>query len=243
VAVVPSDEEQPVPFPDGVIVREADTPIEGYKISTKIETMTVAEEFLNTRPLCLLDSDVILTDRLTLPEHFDISAKPVDNGGFSESIWRRLYEQQGWEVPNKRVTSTFGGVQMYPYYNAGVVISNVDAFGAKWRELTRWIVSDEAEIEDTRYADQIALGMLSTLYDVSELTEDQNFPLVLRPYPPKSVEAIHYHNPLHLLKAFHKRHFIKEIGLDELMPYKWNSPKVLLGLAKAAHGTVIWRRK
>lgn len=248
VVCIPADERQSVPLPSDVIVRSIELPLEDYGFITKVCTLTRAERELDVRPLCLLDSDVLVTDQLSIPPSgYEFAAKPADCGwewGIGrESTWEYLYDEFGLSLPEASIRSTTGGKGIWPFYNAGVVVSNVPRFGERWLELTAALRSEEGEIGETIYADQMALGMLSTEYDVLALEERQNYPLGLRYIVPGGLEVIHYHDPRNLLKAPRYRGLLQEVGILEYLPFTWSDPRILPWAMKHLYRTSWWRKE
>lgn len=187
---------------DGVSAITAPLEIPEYPISSKIQALAVAEAETDERPLWLLDSDTLVRD--LLPDiTADVAVKPIDWGGQywatgDTGEWSEVYDSLGMPVPSETVTTSVDGKSVLPYFNAGVVASNLPSLGKEWLDLTRQLYGT---ISDPRHTDQVALAALISQYDREHLTENDNYPLNLRLRVPSEVRLIHYHESQNLLKT------------------------------------------
>jgi hypothetical protein len=195
-------------------------PVSGYPISTKIAALRAAQETATERYLAMLDTDMVLLDRIDAHESgAELYLKPVDVGrqfwgrDRSRGHWRDLYERYDGPMPDWTVESTFDGLEIPPYWNAGVVVTRVEEFGRRWVELTRRLHGD---IPYDRHADQVALGILSSGYDVEVLDYHYNYPIHLRLRCPEDVVVLHYHQHHNLKKVTNRsiRAELSACGLD-----------------------------
>jgi hypothetical protein len=206
-------------------VRTGGFPRPEYPISAKLEAMTLAADAFEFDYLAFLDSDTVLLDTfdafLAGSPKSDIYAKPVDISGKwdTETQWEPIAAETGYELPKRRIVSTVDRRRIIPFYNAGVVITTSQAFPSDWLDLTMRVY-DAIENGNSVFADQIALGLLSQRYDLTELTELENYPLHL--YPTLSRDAIlaHYHSYAALTKVHDQEaiDILIETGLYEKIP-------------------------
>lgn len=186
-----------------------DIPIPEYPISAKIEALRLAQAAAGEEYLAMLDTDVLVLEPLTVQASGkELYLKPVDVGrqfwgrDVSEEWWADLYREHDGDVPDWRVRSTFDGVEMYPHWNAGFVLTSVDDLGAEWLELAETL---HGEIPYDRHADQVALGILSAHRDVEVLDRRYNYPIHLRLRCPEDVVVLHYHRERNLRKVTSRR--------------------------------------
>lgn len=206
-------------------VRTGGFPRPSYPISAKLKAMTLAADAFEFDYLAFLDSDTVLLDTfdafLAGAPKADIYAKPVDISGKwdTETQWEPIAAETGYELPKRRIVSTVDRRRIIPFYNAGVVITTSKAFPADWLDLTMRVY-DTIESGDPVFADQIALGLLSQRYDLTELTELENYPLHL--YPTLSPDAVlaHYHSYAALTKVRHQDAIdvLTAVGLYDKIP-------------------------
>lgn len=211
---VPEDERQEMDpevldaLSDVGEILEGSIPIPDYPISTKIAALRAAQRVADEPYLAMLDTDMLLLQRLEVESGADLYLKPVDVGrqfwgrDRSREWWTDLYERYDDRMPDWTVRSTFDGLEIPPYWNAGVVVTRVDDFGERWLELTREL---HGEIPYDRHADQVALGILSTDYEVEVLDDRYNYPIHLRLRCPGDVRVLHYHRKHNLKKVTDRR--------------------------------------
>lgn len=226
-------------------VLSGDIPIPDYPISTKIAALAAAEEVADTDYLLMLDTDMLILDEIRLHQRSDadLFLKPVDVGrqfwgrDKSHPCWERLYAQNDLEFPDWRVESTFDSRMILPYWNAGFVFARRGTLGAEWLDLT---VELHGEIPYDHHADQVALGILSTRYDVDVVGPEYDFPLHLHLYCPSDVKVLHYHNEEQLSKVWDRdlRAKIRRTGASHGMTrYSLNFLRFML------YSLTIWARR
>ncbi len=206
-AYVPADERGSMndgvrqELTDEATILSGEIPIDGYPISTKIGAIAAAEDATDASHLLMLDTDTVVLDTVDIHREIDadLYLKPVDIGRQfwgrerSRERWRELYDGHEISMPDWRVESTFDGIEMLPYWNAGFVLESLDdgGIGTEWLRYTRDL---HGEIPYDRHADQVALGLVSTTRSVAVLDDRYNHPLHLRLSCPADVYVLHYHN-------------------------------------------------
>lgn len=229
-------------IPDDIIHELKDTtnvltgsiPVPEYPMSVNHAALIEAEKRAETKYIAILDTDILVTKPLELPnEDAELYLKPVDIGnqywGRSESTreWSELYSRFGVEKPQYGVTATFDQHNVpHPYWNGGVVITDRSiGLGERWKEIASEIYD---EINVSHFTDQVSLAIASAEHTICKLTKHHNYPLQARFLCPNDVQVIHYHRFRHLLKAFNHRDFFDEIGITNEIPHGWLSYKSLI---------------
>jgi len=230
-AYVPDDERESMDetvheeLRDGATVLDGEIPVEGYPISTKVGAVAAAEDAADAAHLLMLDTDTVLLDAIDVhhDREADLYLKPVDVGRQfwgrerSRERWRTLYDRYDVPFPDWRVESTFDGIEMLPYWNAGLVLESLadGGIGEEWLRYTREL---HGEIPYDRHADQVALGLVSAVPDrsVAVLDGRYNWPLHLRLSCPAGVRVLHYHKrrELSVVRDDAVRAALAAVGLD-----------------------------
>ena len=188
----------------GVRIAATGNPIgSGYPIGNKVGAAAVATD---ADRVLLLDSDILCLRELDLDSCFAgaMLAKPADLATFTATAatWGRLYQRFGLPAPDRRVTATVSGEEMWPYYNAGVVAFRTGAgFPEAWADCCR-VIDGEPDVPDKRpHLDQIALPIAAARcgLEVTPLPERLNFPAHLMPLAAGQPILCHYHWP-HVLR-------------------------------------------
>jgi hypothetical protein len=198
-------------------------PIPEYPISARMEALRASAEVADVEYICLVDTDCLVLDRITVHEasDSDLLLKPVEIGrqfwGRDVSLdhWVELYDRFDIEFPETRVRSTFDSREILPCWNGGVVFCRTDVdLPDRWMDVTDAI---HGEIPYTWHANQVALGMLSTEYTVDVLDERHNYPLQVRMRCPADVKILHYKEHEVLAKIWNRelREKIERTGIDE----------------------------
>ncbi|PSQ39138.1 hypothetical protein BRD13_04205 [Halobacteriales archaeon SW_5_70_135] len=212
---------------DGATVLDGEIPVEGYPISTKVGAVAAAEDAADADYLLMVDTDTVLLDAIDVHQDYDREAnlylKPVDVGRQfwgrerSRDRWRALYDRYDVPFPDWRVESTFDGIEMLPYWNAGLVLESLadGGIGEEWLRYTREL---RGEIPYDRHADQVALGLVSAAPNrsVGVLDGRYNWPLHLRLSCPPDVRVLHYHKrrELSVVRDETVRTELAAVGLD-----------------------------
>jgi len=205
---------------------EGEAPIPEYPLASKIEAMRLARKETTTEYVTLLDADMLMIRPLTSYRTSDaeLLIKPTDTAGRGKNkeVWEKVYAALGQELPSERIVSTVDCQSIYPYWNAGVVVTNNRSFPGHWLEATKTVFQ---LIDDTdRFVDQIALGAISTMYDTQELDERHNFPLPARRRIPDDVRILHYHyfHQLYRVRNDRIRTILRDIGMSEQIFGRWD---------------------
>lgn len=175
----------------------------GYPIGNKVGAAAVATD---ADRVLLLDSDILCLRELDLAGCFagDMHVKPADLATFDAdaAVWERLYRRFGLPAPDRRVTATVSGEEMWPYYNAGVVAFRTGAgFPEAWADCCR-VIDGEPDVPKKRpHLDQIALPVAAARsgLEVTPLPDRLNFPAHLLPLAAAAPILCHYHWP-HVLR-------------------------------------------
>ena len=221
---------------------EGERPIEGYPISDKLAAFKRGTE-LSERPYVVhLDSDTLLMNdvdahRGASGDRAEVYLKPVDFAGYwgsarSFSDWESLYRLVEADFPGVAIRSTMDNREIPPYYNAGVVVAENGSFAADWIETTRRVHDSIVELHGEewakrKYADQIALGLLSHEFELGRLDDDDSRVLSLSLLVPDDVNVLRYQefDRLHritnttLIEKFSETGVKREMGRDPLELY------------------------
>jgi hypothetical protein len=170
-----------------------------YPIGNKVGAAAIAT---TADRVLLLDSDILCLRELDLDRCFGggFLAKPADVATFptTPATWTRLYERFRLPAPDRRVTATVSGDEMWPYFNAGVVAFPVGAgFPQAWADCCR-VIDREPDVPARRpHLDQIALPIAAARcgLDFTPLPERLNFPAHLMPLADAAPILCHYHWP------------------------------------------------
>lgn len=238
LVTVPNSEKLPSSVTDlNVKVVKQPYPDPEYPISIKTEALHQAEQHLNTDWVCLLDTDTLLASPVTahLGTDAQICVKPVDLATqywaqAGTDTWHSVYDDFGITPPTMRVKSTVDKEEIWPYWNAGVVLTSADDLGERWRNAT---IELRSKIEASKHADQVALGVISSDYAVDPLGENHNYPLNIRTIVRPPTTVIHYHEAKWLLCAsptYDK--LLDETGISDEFEFsrrEWPMVKLLIG--------------
>lgn len=191
VAFIAEEEEEEIPpnvieeITEKAEVVRGNTPIAGYPMSCKIKASIEAEKMYGGR-IVQLDSDMLLLDEIDLSRHHEIYMKPADKGkNFDYDCYGKI---EGFDS-NEIYHGTVDRKKMPPFFNAGFVFMNDSSFPEEWLKTTRSIYERTSKF----FSDQMALGMLSSEYDISTVSEEYNYPLPHRMSCPRNVKIVHYH--------------------------------------------------
>jgi hypothetical protein len=209
------------------------SPLGGYPIAIKQAALDRAASVLDTNYLLCLDTDVLVLDNIPVPKcNNELYLKPIDIGGqyygsqASHSEWESLADTFGMTFPGVTTRSTVDRKPIPPYWNAGMVLTRNNEFPAKWLSLTKELY----ENHDTGYfTDQVALGLLSTQYEVGEVGEEYNYPLTNRLFVPHSVKILHYNTFYQLARLYDPRvvRRIVKTGIFETLDKDQRTVKLL----------------
>jgi hypothetical protein len=184
-------------------------PVGSFPISIKLAALDRAASILDTEYLLCLDADTLVLDEVTVPKpESELYLKPVDIGGQyygtrdSHNEWKSLAETFGFTFPGITTRSTVDKKHIPPYWNAGMVLTKNNDFPGRWLSLMK---SLHKSYDTGYFTDQVALGLLSTEYDVSEVGEAYNYPLTHRLSVPGSVNIIHYNTFFQLARIYYPR--------------------------------------
>lgn len=196
-----------------------------YPISSKLKAMMLASNEFNFEYLVLLDSDTIVVDKiekyLNNTRSAEVYVKPVDGSGKWDSVseWEEVISEMNYSMPSYNTVSTVDKNRIFPFYNAGVVITTNSKFPLKWLDLTL-AVYDTAEKGDIFFSDQVALGLLSQTFEFREMSEIENYPVWAYRFVPKDATILHYHRYETLTKIKNAKHvkILDEIKINERIP-------------------------
>jgi hypothetical protein len=203
-------------------VVEVDPPIDGYPIATKILALKRAVERFETGRYVLLDTDTLVLADLDALPRAELGVRPANfarrwrETGMGELLDPSLYEAYGFTPPEGTVTGTVDGRKMLPCWNAGVVTTTDPDFPGRWLDLTRELIGD---LRNGRFADQVALSLLSTEVETTALSTLDNFPGAYRLRFPTAIRILHYHNFRHVarIRNPHLRRKFRRIGVGEIV--------------------------
>jgi hypothetical protein len=212
VVYIPESEQNEIP-PDTIETFEqlattecGPVPIDGFPISTKVAAFARAAEY-DDDWYVLLDADTIVlnpfehlfdtdTQLRALPRHVKKPGTYAD-----DDEWREIYQDQGRDYPGRIIESSVDNKPIHPVYNGGVVFTQDRTLAQKWLE----IYKDISQTYPYRYADEIALSILSTDYDVDPLPRIANWPHKYYIWTPSNVAILHYHYIDSLLRVVNPR--------------------------------------
>lgn len=230
VVYIPESKQDEIP-PDtiGTFEQLATTeygpvPIDESPISTKVAAFARAAEY-DDDWYVLLDADTIVlnpfkhlldTDAQLRALPHQVARKPGIYADDDE--WREMYEDQGRDYPGRVIESSVDNKPIHPVYNSGVVFTQDGTLAQKWLEMYK----DISQTYPYRYADEIALSILSTDYDVDLLPRIANWPHKYYIWTPSNVAILHYHYIDSLLRVVNPRvrWLISQTGLldDQELP-------------------------
>jgi hypothetical protein len=170
--------------------------------------MVAGSEWSDGDVVIHLDSDVlILSDPVQVVNPGEkenwMQVKPVDfaneywSSDASFDDWRQFFREGGHHFPGFVSQSTIDKSEIPPLYNAGVVIAPVGNFASDWVEMTKLVWKHV----ETRYADQIALGLLQSKYERRKLRELDSWNLPGRLRTPNDITILRYEDFHHLLRV------------------------------------------
>lgn len=178
-----------------------------YGLSVKHTAFARASEIAETSHLVYLDSDTLVLDEINLHNETeaDIAIKPTDNGSH---YWARqekggeleeICERHGFDFPEERTRSDVDNREIWPYYNAGVIlIRNEISLPQDWKEFAEEL---HKEITHKYFAGQVSLALLAQEYEVEELDSKYNYPISFTFWCPSDTKIIHYRAFPHLYKV------------------------------------------
>ncbi len=175
-------------------------PIEGYPVSAKLAAMRHASDLTSDEYVLLLDTDTVILDRINC--HKDSSSElfltPADKNGHywatskASDDWEQVYSVLDREFPGYNHETTISKTPIPPYWNAGFVMTSNHGFPERWISETKTVYN--SNLPERFYSDQIALGCISTEYDVDEVGIRYNYPLPHRFRCPEDILVLHYHS-------------------------------------------------
>lgn len=191
-----------------------------YGQSAKLDAFVAAKDRFEP-PYLLLDTDTLLLNPIQSPlDGRDVVAKPVDMGAqfwgsdAARAKWEELYTTHGFELPDAVVKTTVDEREIVPYFNAGVVGTNVRSFPDRWLNLTKSVYE---KIDHAFFSDQVALAIAMYDKNYGLLNENDNYPGTLRLLFPTDIRVLHYHNLDVLLRVRNQTHrqVFSQIGLED----------------------------
>lgn len=228
VAVVPSNERDGIPAPvleecrETATVVDCDPPIEGYPIATKILALERATRLCGADRHVLLDTDtLVLSDLGSLPRA-ELGVRPANfaarrwETGMGELLTPSLYEAHGFTPPDERISGVVDGREMLPCWNAGVVVTTDTGLPGRWLDLTEELIG---RVGNDRFADQVALALLSTELETTTLSTLDNYPAAYRFRFPSAIRVLHYHNFRHVARVMNPRlrRKFRLLGIDGIV--------------------------
>lgn len=197
-------------------------PVADYPQSLKPEALRRGFEKFDTRWMILLDTDTLVTEPLPISSLFgEVVAKPSDMGTHSwgrgsDDEWKQAYDCCDTQIPDKRVLTTVDQVEIYPYYNAGVLLTRAPDFVRDWEQA---IVTVHNRLNAGIHSDQVALPIAASEYRFEEVGERWNYPIWARIWPKPPIYIIHYHIEDNLYTVPKKyRPLLSSIGINNNLP-------------------------
>lgn len=222
---VPSGEKQSVELVDSIKIIDVEYPVINYPNSIKANILKNVERISRNNTICLLDSDTLVVNRLSIPDKEGIFIKPEHlamsrcSGWSDLENWPATFELLDLEEPDQTICSTVDHATMPPFYQAGVVITSRVNIGEKYEQYIEEIWS---EFEGEYHTDQLALAAVASQEDVVKLSEEKNYPLVLRSCIPPGTEVVHYRGVDHLVqKGWMIREDLDRLGISEADVRSW----------------------
>jgi len=215
---IPETESQSKPLPNYTTPVSVETPIPDYPMSLKPVIVKKATRKTSASTVCFLDSDTIMCSQLALPEDGDIFALPElfpdqHIGGRGAEAWGPLYDRVRYKYPDRRINSIYYNDDIWPNYNAGVIIFRELDIADEWLVLLKKLIN---HVPNRRFTDQVSLSILSTKYNTQPLTVRQHCPVPLSIIVPPSATILHYWGgPEELYKAPFHWNYLSQIGRFE----------------------------
>ncbi|WPP52618.1 glycosyltransferase family protein [Catalinimonas niigatensis] len=184
-----------------------------YGFGNKPFVVAYAEEHINADIFIFLDSDQITFNEIDLGflTHFDVGVTPVERKkvGASPNVvdkyltyWQHLYSLYRIN-PKSTVRTLVEQQEIYPYFNAGLIITKKNGLFTEWMKIFEDLMSKSLYPEKVTFMDQVSLALailkLNLKYHV--LPSQFNYPLpahhrLLRENQICDIEQIvtlHYH--------------------------------------------------
>lgn len=230
-------------------VVEGQAPIAGYPIATKIAAFAAATTHSDSDRYVLLDTDTLVLESLETVPATELGVRPANFASrrrqvaMGDILTPSLYRKHGFDPPNETIESVVDAKPMVPGWNAGVVTTTDPSLPERWLHLTADVLET---LEQSRYADQVALSLLSTELETTVLPTLDNYPGAYRFRFPSAIRVLHYHNFRHILRVFNPtlRRKFRRIGLREIITEYSNGPirrqAVKHAMLNIAHRVVGW---
>lgn len=184
-------------------------PDDDYPITAQLRAFELAAERSGVEQAIMLDTDIVLLDRLSFPARdAELSARACTlRGSFwtknvSIPVWKLLYARYDIPEPEHSISAVLGGKLPYPFYNSAAVVARDLSLPSCLLELSMEIRADEdgdvAEAAGNRtplfYSDQVALSLLAQETPFAALPLTNNYPVPAFLRVPPSVAGLHYGN-------------------------------------------------
>ena len=168
----------------------------------------------------MLDTDIVLLDRLSFPARdAALSARPCTlRGSFwtnnvSVPVWKLLYTRYDIPEPEHSISAVLGGELPYPFYNSAAVVARDLSLPGRLLQMAMDIRADEgADVTEAAgsqtplfYSDQVALSLLAQGTSFAALPLKSNYPVPAFLRVPQSVAGLHYGNRALLSTALPQR--------------------------------------
>lgn len=186
-------------------IRDKATLIEGpmpnpdYPLSAAHGALKKTSEVSDKEYILLLDTDTVILDDITVQyeKEGDLFLTPVlvshkywNSKKKSDKEFRKLFDEYGFEYPDKTVYSNYDREEVNPYYNGGFILTKNNDFPERWLDLSDEVFGSLRK--DNYFSEMIALALLASDYDVVSLGPEYNFFQTLRPYPQEGTKMVHY---------------------------------------------------
>lgn len=234
------------------IVEVGPYPDDDYPITAQLRAFELATEQSGVEQVVMLDTDIVLLDRLSFPARdVALSARACTlRGSFwtndvSVPVWELLYTRYNIPEPEHSISAVLGGELPYPFYNSAAVIARDLSLPGQLLELSMEIRADEgsavAEAAGSRrplfYSDQVALSLLAQKTSFTTLPLTNNYPVPAFLWVPPSVAGLHYGNRALLSTALPQHKWDEYAELLELnsSPVNWGKRVLSAGWFRIAN--------
>ncbi|WP_157745913.1 hypothetical protein [Halorubrum trapanicum] len=227
-------------------------PDDDYPITAQLRAFELAAERSGVEQAVMLDTDIVLLDRLSFPAgDAALSARACTlRGSFwthdvSVPVWELLYTRYNISEPEHSISAVLGGELPYPFYNSAAVVARDLSLPGRLLELSMKIRADEsadvAEAAGSRtplfYSDQVALSLLAQETSFATLPLTNNYPVPAFLRVPRSVAGLHYGNRALLSTALPEHEWDEYAELLELdsTPMNWGKRAMSAGWFRVAN--------
>lgn len=183
---------------DKATVLEGEMPNKDYPLSAAHGALLEASKVTEKDYLLLLDTDTVILDDIKIHEEHDRELY-LPPEGLKRTYWanknseqelREIFEEYGFEYPEKKLESNYRSVNINPIFNSGVILTKNNDFPERYLKLSKEVHGNLHQYN--YFSDMVSVSMLASEYDLFELDPEYNFFQAYRPYPQEGTKIVHY---------------------------------------------------